>query len=105
MTDVALVPRQAREVRIERELAAEHRPPDDVIVVEHRVHDGLLGLIVVNVDVGVGRVPSRDFFFVVLALHVEIVAADIEEIAIAHAGQVDGGGEVLPRRRRCCSRG
>ena len=75
---------------------------EDVIVVEHRMHDRLLRLVVVHVD----RRPPGSILLGVLALHVEIVAAQVEEVAVAEPGQIEGRGEVLGgRRRRCGSRG
>ncbi len=91
MAKVAGVARQAGEVRIEGDLSAQYRLTEHVVVVDHRVDNRLLGLVVVHVDAAVG-----EGLLGVLALNAEIVAADVEIISLAHARQVDGRGKLQP---------
>ena len=86
---VRLVSKRSSPPRIER--------VEDIIVVEHGMHERLLGLIVMHIDVGSasGSGPSGISSSVSSRWTHEIVAADIEEVPVAQPGQIDRGGQVL----------
>ena len=71
------------------------------------MHERLLGLIVVQVDIGkrIGIGTVGDLLLGILALDQEMIAADIEVVSVAQPGEIDGGDQVpCGRAGECGSR-
>src|SRR6185503_4586792 len=69
---------------------------DNEIVVENRMHEGLLGLIVVHIDVRGERIAIvGKMLFGILTLDADISAPDIEVVPVIHTGQIDDRREIL----------
>ena len=63
---------------------------DNEVVVEHRVHECLLGLVVVHIDATV-----VELLLGVLALDGEVLAPCVEVVPLVHTRQVDRRKEIL----------